>query len=239
MGERSRRPDDLADRLAAARAHEIIGIVAFRQAGELQALAGLDQRQRQIDGAIGRAPPGAITVEAQCRLVRHLPEQNELVGGERGAERRDRRFEAGSHHRDHVDIAFDRDHRRTLVRGGARGGDVVERRAFVEERRLRGVQVFRLRVFLERAAAEGDDASAQIGDRKHHAIAEAVIGHRDVLARDQQSRFDHVGGRYPFLAEMLLEREALGRPITQAKLDLRGRVEPTVGEIAARLGAGA
>ena len=43
----------------------------------------------------------------------------------------------------------------------------------------------------------------------------------------------------PFLAEMLLEREALGRRIAQAKLDLRGRVEPAVGEIAARLGAGA
>ena len=192
VGERARGADDLGDRLAAARAHEIIGIVPFGQAGELQALAGLDQRQGQIDGAIGGAPPGGIAVEAERRLVRHLPEQNELVGGERGAERRHRRLEAGSHHGDHVDIALDRDHRRALVRGGARGGDVVERPALVEERRLRRVQVFRLRVLLERASAEGDDAAAQIGDRKHHAIAEAVVGHRDVVAGNQQPGFDHV-----------------------------------------------
>ena len=233
------RAEDLVDRLAAARAHEIVGIVAFGQAGELQALAGLDQRQRQIDGAIGGAAAGGVAVEAEHRLVRHLPEQNELLGGERGAERRDRRLEAGAHHGDHVDIAFDRDHRRALVRGGARGGDVVERRALVEERRLRRVEVFRLRVLLERAAAEGDDAAAQIGDRKHHAVAEAVVGHRDVVARDQQPRLDHVLDRYAFLAEMLLEREALGRRIAEAELELRRRIEPAVGEIAARLGAGA
>ena len=102
-------PSTSLDRLAAAGAHEIVGILPFRQAGELQALAGLDQRQREIDGAIGGAPAGGIAVEAQDRLVRHLPEQRELVGGERGAERRDRRLEAGRHHGDHVDIAFDRD----------------------------------------------------------------------------------------------------------------------------------
>ena len=95
--------------------------------------------------------------------------------------------EARRHHRDHVDIALDRDHGRALVRGGARGGAVVERRALVEERRLGRVQVFRRRVLIERAAAERDDAAAEIGDRKHHAIAEAIVGHRNVVARDQQA----------------------------------------------------
>ena len=109
----------------------------------------------------------------------------------------------------------------------------------MEERRLRRVEVFRLRVLLERAAAEGDDAAAQIGDRKHHPVAEAVVGHRDVVAGNQQPGLDHVLDRYPFLAEMLLEREALGRRIAEAELELRRRIEPAVGEIAARLGAGA
>ena len=109
----------------------------------------------------------------------------------------------------------------------------------MEERRLRRVQIFRLRVLLERASAEGDDAAAQIRDRKYHAIAEAVVGHRDVVAGNQQPGFDHVRGRYPFLAEALLEREALGRCIAHAEPDLRGRIETAVGEIAAGLGAGA
>src|SRR5262249_48913829 len=47
----------------------------------------------------------------------------------------------------------------------------------------------------------------------------------------------HVLGRYPRLAQMLLEREALGWGIAQAELQVRRRIESAVGEIAARLGA--
>ena len=203
----------------------------------LQALAGLEPRHRQIDGAIGGAQAGAVAVEAEDRLVRHFPEQAELVLGQRGAERRHGCGIAGVHHRDDVDIAFDRDDRCAIMRGLARGGDVVERAALVEERRLRRVEIFRLRVFLERAAAEGDDAAAQIGDREHHAVAEAVERHRDVVAGDQQPGLDHVLDRDAVRAEMLLEREALGRRIAEPELELRRRIEPAVGEIAARLGA--
>ena len=84
--------------------------------------------------------------------------------------------------RDDVDIAFDRDDGAALMRGLRAARDVVERCAFVEERRLRRVEIFRRRVLLQRAAAEGDDAAAQIGDREHHAVAEAVEGHRNVVA---------------------------------------------------------
>ena len=121
----------------------------------------------------------------------------------------------------------------------ARGGDVVERRAFVKERRLRRIEIFRLRVLFERAAAEGDDAPAQIGDREHHAVAEAVERHRNVVAGNQQARLDHVLDRNAVRAEMLLQREALARRIAEAELELRRRIEAAVGEIAARLGAGA
>ena len=41
------------------------------------------------------------------------------------------------------------------------------------------------------------------------------------------------------LAEVLLEGEALGRRIAETELELGRRIEPAVGEIAARLGAGA
>ena len=135
---------------------------------------------------------------------------------QRGAERRDRRLIAGRDHGDDVDIALDRDDRRACARL-AGGGDVVERRAFVKERRLRRIEIFRLRVLLQRAAAEGDDAAAKIGDREHHPVAEPVEGHRNIVARDQQARRDHVLDRHALLAEMLLEREALGRRIAEAE----------------------
>ena len=125
------------------------------------------------------------------------------------------------------------------MRGLARGGDVVERRAFVEERRLRRIEIFRLRLFLQRAAAEGDDAAAQVGDRKHDAVAEAVVGHRNVVAGDQQAGLDHVLDRNAVAAEMLLQREALVWCVAEAEFQLRRRIEAAVGEIAARLGAGA
>ena len=107
----------------------------------------------------------------------------------------------------------------------------------MEERRLRRVEIFRLRIFLQRAAAEGDHAAAQVGDREHHAVAETVEGHRDVVAGDQQAGLDHVLDRDAVRAEMLLERETLGRRIAEPELELRCGIEPAVGEIAARLGA--
>ncbi len=125
------------------------------------------------------------------------------------------------------------------MRGLARGGDVVERCAFVEERRLRRVQIFRGSVLLQRAAAEGDDAGAQIGDREHHAVAEAVERQRDVVAGNQQAGFHHVLDRNAVRAEMFLEREALVGRVAEAEFQLRRGIEAAVGEIAARLGAGA
>ena len=195
-------------------------------------------RQREIDRTIGRAPPRAVAVEAQHRLVGHLPQQRELLFGERGAERRNGGFIARRHHRDDVDIAFDRDDGRALMRGLPRGRDVVERRALVEERRLVRVQVFRRRILVERAPAERDDAPAQVGDRKHHAVAEAIVRHRNVFAVHQQPGLDHVLGGNALRAERFLQREALGRRVADAEAQLRLRLDAAVGQIAARLGAG-
>ena len=124
------------------------------------------------------------------------------------------------------------------MRGGPGRRDVVERPALVKERRLRRVQVLRGDVLLQRAAAEGHDAPAQIGNGKHDAIAEAVVRHGNLVAGDEQPRFDHVRHRYALPAEMLLQREPLGRRVADAKLELRRRIETAIGEIAARLGAG-
>ncbi len=235
VGERLRRVDDIDDGLAPARAQQVVGVLALRQQRELQALSGLEPRHRQIHRAIGRAQAGIVPVKTQDRLIRHFPEQPELVFRERRAERRDRRGKACRHHRDHIDVAFNDDDRRTIVRGLARGGNIVERCAFMKERRLRRVQIFRLRIFLQRAAAEGNDPAAKIADRKHHAIAEAIERHRNVVAGNQQAGFHHVLGRNAVRAEMLLQREAFARRVAKPEFQLRRRIEAAVGEIAACL----
>ena len=73
MGERTRGGDHLVDRVAASGADEIVGIALFRQAGKFQAFARLDQRQGQIDRAVGRAAAGSVAVEAERGLIRHPP----------------------------------------------------------------------------------------------------------------------------------------------------------------------
>src|SRR5689334_22206245 len=124
---------------------------------------------------------------------------------------------------------------------GGLAGDlpVVERRALVEERRFRRVEVFRGRILVERAAAERDDTTGEVADRKHHAVAEPIVGKRDVVAGDQQAGLHHVVRRNAERAQVLLESKTLGGRIADAELELRRRIEAAVGEIAARFCAGA
>ena len=113
--------------------------------------------------------------------------------------------------------------RAALVRGFARRGDIVERRALVKERRFRRVEVLRRDFLFERAAAERDDAPAPVGDRKHHPVAEAVVGHRNIIAGDEKPRLDHVFDRDFRRAEMLLERVLLGRRVAEPEFQLGRR----------------
>ena len=121
-----------------------------------------------------------------------------------------------------------------------RGREVVEIVALVKQRRLRRVQIFCRNVLFQRAAAERNHAPPCIRYRKHHAIAKTIIGHGNVVARNQQARFHHVFGGNAVGAEMLLQRKAFARTarrIAQAKLQLRRRRYRAVGEIAARFRA--
>ena len=163
----------------------------------------------EIGGAPRRLLTGAIAVKTKDRLVGHLPEQRELVFGQRRAERRDARRIPHADHGDHVDIAFDH-HDRTAVMGRLpRGAEIVEMVALVKQRRFRRIQIFRRHVLLERAAAKRNHAAPHIGDRKHHAVAEAIIGHRNIVAADQKTGLDHILDRDALRAEMFLQREAV------------------------------
>src|SRR6185436_14077935 len=69
------------------------------------------------DRAKRGALAGLVAVEAQDRLVGHLPDEAQLLLGQRGAERGDRRQVAGVDHRDDVDIALHDDQSSALMHG--------------------------------------------------------------------------------------------------------------------------
>src|SRR5262249_60820563 len=88
VGPPARRRYHVLYRAPPAGAREVVGVLSLRQHRKAQALAGPQMRQREVGGAIGRLLAGAVAIETEDRLVRHLPEQRELVFGGRRAEPR-------------------------------------------------------------------------------------------------------------------------------------------------------
>src|SRR5262249_53116071 len=68
--KRPRRRDDFLDRAAAARAHEIVGVLPLRQKRKAQALSGREERQGKVRSTISGLLAGLVAVEAEDRLVR-------------------------------------------------------------------------------------------------------------------------------------------------------------------------
>ena len=225
---------NLLDRRRAARAGEIVGVLSLRQKGEAQATPWPDQRQGGVDGPVGGLPASLVAVEAQDRLLGHPPHQVALVGRQRRAHGRDHVRKARRAHGDDVDIALDRDHRATVMGRLAGVVMIVERRPLVKERRLRRIQIFGRHVLFERPPAKGDDLAGAVGDGKHHPVAEAVVGHGNVVAVDQHARFDHLIDAGPLGGQIFAQGEALVGRVSQPELALDLRAQPAVGEIAAR-----
>src|SRR5271154_4794489 len=65
VGQRTCRRKHVLNRLAAAGSYQIVRILPVRERRQFEALAGFDQRQREIERAIGGAAAGIVTVEAQ------------------------------------------------------------------------------------------------------------------------------------------------------------------------------
>src|SRR5207237_948777 len=66
-------------------------------------------------------------------------------------------------------------------------GPAVERAALVEQRGVRGVEVFRL-ALADDAAAEGDRPAAAVADREHHPAAETIVRGAAVVGDPAQPR---------------------------------------------------
>ena len=235
LGCRQRR----LHRRRALLADEIVRVEPVGQKSEVDAGARLQVRQHRIDGAVGRLASGAVAVEAQRRLRHHAPQQLDLILGQRGAERGDRLAEARLRQRHHVHVALDRDDAALVVRGLASTRRIEQDVALVEQRRLGRVQVLRRLVGIERTATEGDGAALEVGDREHHAVAEAVVGDGNVVTADQHAGLDHLLDRVARLGQMLAQRRlGIGR-VTDAELLDRLALEPAFfGDVGARLGGG-
>ncbi len=88
--------------------------------------------------------------------------------------------------------------------------------ALVEDERVGGVEVFRLAVS-ENAAAERDYVSAQVDDRKHHAVEEAV--HRAAVSSPEGDvGADGLLLREALIPEMVDEREPARRRKAEAEM---------------------
>ena len=114
---------------------------------------------------------------------------------------------------------------------------VVEALTFVEERRLRGIQVFGLNLLLKRPAAEGDDPARPVGDRKDHPIAEAIVGNGDVLSVHEKTGLNHSLAIDSARGEVIAQRVTIRWGIAEAKLLLQGRRDLPSREIGADLRA--
>ena len=77
-------------------------------------------------------------------------------------------------------------------RGGTGGGEIVELMAFGKERGFAGVDVFGLGIGRKPAPAEGDDAPAPIGDRKHQPVVEKIAQPPALIRRTRQACRDHI-----------------------------------------------
>jgi hypothetical protein len=110
----------LSKRRAPLVAHQIVGILAVRQKREADGAPGfICGSARSAARLAARMPaPSPSKQSTGCGVI--LPQQLELVFGERRAERRHGILDAGLMQRDHVHIAFDGDDRAVSVRPCAR-----------------------------------------------------------------------------------------------------------------------
>jgi hypothetical protein len=106
----------------------------------------------------------------------------------------------------------------------------------VEELGLGRVQILCRHVRRHCPPTEGDDPPARVRDRKHDAIAEAVIGNRHVLEDREPTGF-HLGLLHPPGGQVFLQRVAAVGRIAKPECLLGCRREPTVAQIGTSAGA--
>jgi hypothetical protein len=205
IDQRPRSGEDPFHRFRALLADQVVGIEPIGKEGEHEAHPGLQDREHGVDGAKRGFVPGRIAVEAENGLGRHAPQELHLVRGQGCAEGSNRLGNAGLGEGDRVHVAFDHEDATPLVGGSASAMGIEQNVTLVKERCLRRVQVFGRLVGIERAAAEGDNATLHVGNREHYPVTEPVK-RRPIIDRDKHARSDHVFVAKSFCAEVGSER---------------------------------
>ena len=121
-----------------------------------------------------RLAAGIVAVVRDDDARREPPQQRSLTGRERRAHRRDDARHAGMIDGDGVEIAFDENGAVDPPHRVLRSMQVVQEPRFVEDLRLRRVEVLRIAA-VERASAESDQRAALVVNRNHQPVAEAIV----------------------------------------------------------------
>src|ERR1051325_849845 len=188
-------------------ADEAVGVVLFGQKRAASHEPGFDEN---LEAPRRRFSSGGVAVEEREDVLRITSEQAHVVGGERGAERRNDVADAELRERDNVEITLDEDH--TVLFPDRLLGlkQPVNGRVLAEERRLGGVQVLG-HALAQHPAAEADNFSRGIGDRKHDP-AEKLLAVALAAPVAYQADANRIFERYALLLQMAREaRAGLGR----------------------------
>ena len=137
-------------------------------------------------------------------------------------------------HGDHINIAFNRNDLALLVGNRPRLIEVIEHLTLVENWCFRRVQVFRWHILRQGPPAKGNHPAPAIADRKHHPVAETVIGHGDIITRNDKAGLNHLVEMHPLVGEVAAQGRTVIWRIANAKLSMDGRIEITVREVAPR-----
>src|SRR5262249_45214409 len=143
-----------------------------KEEANLAPLTRLGQRLLQRAPRGGAA--GAVPVEGERHGGHEAEYAAEMLGGGGSTERGHRVVDAGLMQADRVHVALDHHESLETAARTARLVQAVELASLVEERRLGRVEVLRL-AGVDDTSTKGDDAAARIANRKHHAVAEAVV----------------------------------------------------------------
>ena len=194
-----------------------VEVIGQRHGGKLDArMPGFGGHRRidELQRAIGSALACGIAIEqVNDAVARMAREHADMLARERGAQCSHDVFDAVLVHGDDVGVALANDRR---PRRGHRRLRLVEREQhapFMEQRRLLGVEVFRL-ALADHATAEGDAAAGFVVDGEHHAIEESVP-QMPIAACEGDVRLDH-----------LVRLEALRRQVAHQSPAPRGEPEP-------------
>ena len=145
-----------------------------RQEQEIDALAVHQLWQRVFQRAPCSALAGGIAIETEHHLVGQAQQFLYVIRRGRRAQRGDSILNPMLSQRHHIHVAFHNQRLAAGPDGFLRLEQTVQFAPLLEQRRFRRVQVFGL-ALVQHAPAEADDLPALVDDRKHDAVAEAII----------------------------------------------------------------